>query len=457
VNSGSLSKPPPSASRPPHRSRNLSIRQASTYAEPACPHCCPRNCPCQLAKPRSKQRQTHHRTGYPEGGGSLNRCMSRQVLEHAWLLSTGSAGHFPESSDREGNQRLRGHAGRSGDVQRSMQPLCTRSGVAVAFLLKAVSIEIVSKLPVHSLTKVTERHYAPRRLVDGRRDDRLFELTRDAVAQVGLPAAVCASAAFRLNPAACSIALPSLQLDVFAPDLLCLRARPRRDRPPLEGRSCATPTVAATRRTLLANWPDADLAVLPAHSAIGSAYCLPLKRRYQLLLNRDPHRLGRPARTVKRIDARVMVGHCHRPLKTLSNRHARRRIAAKGFEVFDRRRRIRGVPEIAASATGKSGASRHGILDIPIVSSIRERQSIARIGGHDQEQMPILNLRDDHIIDVERASVRHVISPPPRSRRGARPTTRHHMPHRLGRGENGAGLAGFAARGSNRAGLAGFA
>jgi hypothetical protein len=30
---GSLSKPPPSASRPPHRARKLSIRQASSYAE----------------------------------------------------------------------------------------------------------------------------------------------------------------------------------------------------------------------------------------------------------------------------------------------------------------------------------------------------------------------------------------------------------------------------------------
>ena len=54
----------------------------------------------------------------------------------------------------------------------------------------------------------------------------------------------------------------------------------------------------------------------------------------------------------------------------------------------------------SASATGKCGASRHGLLDIPVVSSIHERQSIARIGGHDQEQMSVVNLRDDHIIDV---------------------------------------------------------
>ncbi len=58
------------------------------------------------------------------------------------------------------------------------------------------------------------------------------------------------------------------------------------------------------------------------------------------------------------------------PLGTLSNRHAQGRIAAKGLEVFERRGLIRRVSEIAASAAGESGASRHGILDIPIVSSI---------------------------------------------------------------------------------------
>lgn len=56
-----------------------------------------------------------------------------------------------------------------------------------------------------------------------------------------------------------------------------------------------------------------------------------------------------------------------------SNRHTWGRIAAKGFEVFERRRLITGVPEIAASAAGESGASGHGILDIPIVSAMHER------------------------------------------------------------------------------------
>src|SRR2546425_7800648 len=77
------------------------------------------------------------------------------------------------------------------------------------------------------------------------------------------------------------------------------------------------------------------------------------------------------------------------------------RIAAKRFEVFERGRLIGGVPESATLATGNPGTPRHRVLDAPIIPSIQERQSIARRIADDEEHMTLLNLRYDHIIELE--------------------------------------------------------
>ena len=43
---------------------------------------------------------------------------------------------------------------------------------------------------------------------------------------------------------------------------------------------------------------------------------------------------------------------------------------------------------------------------------------IAGIGGHDEELMPIVSFRDDHIIHIERVSIHHTLSPSFRLCRG---------------------------------------
>jgi hypothetical protein len=153
VISGDLSKPPPSASRPPHRA-SASIRDEDTYTEPLDSEAvkaihvqtvafnAKRNHRSALYQPRAARfrhtflgtllgttrrvfRSVCSENGRKtrQGDGFSNRRICLQTTERALLLRMNSAALFSGSSYRAQNLSRRRRISRPGNVQRSEKPL----------------------------------------------------------------------------------------------------------------------------------------------------------------------------------------------------------------------------------------------------------------------------------------------------------------------------------------------